>query len=125
MEADELTVRLHQLTGADIAAVACELRHGFDCADGEITWWRATTAIAASLKRHHRSREAGLLAHRASQAVLEAAERCDEPVAREDAILVARAASDVARAVIADRLVAPGSHATEVVLAPWRLLVAA
>ena len=125
MEANELTIRLHRLTGDDIAAIASELRHGFDCADGEITWWRATTAIAASLKRHHRSREAGLLAHRASQAVLDAVEHSDEPVAREDAILVARAASDVARAVIAEHLAATGSHATEVVLAPWRALVAA
>ena len=46
VEADEFTIRLHQLTGQDIAVIARELRHGFDCADGEITWWRATTAIA-------------------------------------------------------------------------------
>jgi hypothetical protein len=77
------------------------------------------------LKRRHRSREAGLAAHRASVAVLHAADRAAVPVTRPDATLVARAASEVARALVADRG-APAPHpASAVVLAPWLSLVAA
>ncbi len=47
------------------------------------------------------------------------------PVSREDATLVARAASEVARALVADRGAALPHAATEVVLAPWHPLVAA
>jgi hypothetical protein len=125
VEPDEFTERLTELSGHAIVALASTLRHEMDSVDGELSWWRATIAIGATLKRHHRSREAGLAAHRASVAVLEAADRSTVAVSREDATLVARAASEVARALVADRG-APLPHAaTEVVLAPWHALVAA
>src|SRR4051794_39462018 len=123
MEPTTFTTRLRTLTGADIEAVAGALRHEIDTADGEVTWWRATTAVGATLRRQHRSREAGLVAHEAAQSVLDAADRSGG-VPRADAILVARAASDVARALAAGPSVGACS-AAEVLLAPWRSLVAA
>ena len=125
MEPDEFTEWVSDLSGHAIVALASSLRHEMESVDGEVSWWRATVAIGATLKRHHRSREAGLAAHRASVAVLEAADRSTEPVSREDATLVARAASEVARALVADRGAALPHAATEVVLAPWHGLDAA
>ena len=123
MESTAFTSRLKTLTGADIHVVAEALRHEIDTADGEVTWWRATTAVGATLRRQHRSRQAGLVAHEAAQSVLDAADRSGG-VQRADAILVARAASDVARALVAGPS-AGTSSAAEVLLAPWAPLVAA
>ena len=125
MQPDEFTERLGDLSGHAIVALAMSLRHEMESVDGEVAWWRATISIGATLKRHHRSREAGLAAHRASAAVLDAAGRSNVPVSREDTTLVARAASEVARALVADRGALLPHSATEIVLAPWHDLVAA
>src|SRR4030081_3768623 len=100
MEPAEFAERLSELTGPDIAALAASLRHELETADGEVSWWRATITIGTNLKRHHRSREAGLAAHRAALAVLSAAEKVDE-ISKDDVTLVARAASEVARVLVA------------------------
>jgi len=125
VEPDQFSERLRDLSGDVIVAIATTIRHEMESVDGEVTWWRATITIGATLKRYHRSREAGLAAHRASIAVLEAAERSSVPVSRDDATLVARAASEVARALVADRGSARPQTASAVVLAPWQGLVAA
>jgi hypothetical protein len=125
VEADEFVGRLADLSGHEISALATTLRLEMATVDGEIAWWRATIAIGATLKRQHRSREAGLAAHRASRAVLDAAHRARVPLAREDTTLVARAASEVARALVADRGAAGPHAAISIVLAPWRLFPAA
>lgn|GEM_PF-2655212 len=125
MEPDEFTQRLNDLSGHAIVELAAALRHELDSVDGEVAWWRATIAIGATLKHRHRTREAGLAAHRASTAVLDAATRSADDVPHEDATLVARAASEVARALVADRGAAIPHPASAVVLGPWRLVVAA
>src|SRR5262245_47851431 len=114
--------RLADLSGPSIVALATTLRHGQASADGELAWWRATIAIGATLKRHHRSREAVLAAHRASVAVLDAADRSLVPLTREDTTLVARAASEAARALVADRGGPLPHSVTEILLAPWHPL---
>ena len=116
--------RLDALTGDDIADVASELRREFETADGELCWWRATLTVGANLKRHHRSREAGLAAHRSSVAVLRAAEKADMRVSKDDVTLVARAASEVARVLVADRAHDVPQLLIGVLLAPWRSVVA-
>jgi hypothetical protein len=115
--------RLGRLTGTEISALADALRHEHDTVDGEVSWWRATVTVGADLKRHHRSREAGLAAHHASAAVVHAAEAAGETITRDDATIVARAAADVARVLVADHDhdVPPATMA--VLLAPWRLVV--
>jgi len=116
--------RLDALTGDDIADVAAELRREFATADGELCWWRATITVGANLKRHHRSRDAGLAAHRSSTAVLRAADKADMRVSKDDVTLVARAASEVARVLVADQQHDVPQLLIGVLLAPWRAVVA-
>jgi hypothetical protein len=125
MEPVEFIHRLSELHAEDIAALASHLRHELDTADGEVAWWRATITIGATIKRQHRSREAGLAAHRASVAVIEAAAKADAPLNREDVTVVARAASEVARVLIIDQQGDLANTAAAVVLAPWAPLVLA
>jgi hypothetical protein len=123
VEPAEFTERLIDLTGSDIAALAANLRHELDTADGEVSWWRATITIGANLKRHHRSREAGLAAHRASSAVLIAAEKAADGVSKDDITVVARAASEVARVLVAAHDHDVPEATTAILLAAWRPLV--
>ncbi|HEX4820295.1 MAG TPA: hypothetical protein VFV00_08820 [Acidimicrobiales bacterium] len=124
MELETFVDRLDALTGDDIADVAVELRREFETADGELCWWRATIAVGANLKRHHRSREAGLAAHRASVAVVRAADKADMRVSKDDVTLVARAASEVARVLVADQERDVPQLLIGVLVAPWRTVVA-
>ena len=127
MEAVELVHRLQHLSAPELADIAQRLRSGHGTADAEVVWWRTTMAVSASLKLQHRSREAGLIAHRASAAVVEAATREDmADVARDDVTLVARAAAEVVRALVAasaDGTIA-GRIATATILEPWQVLLA-
>ena len=124
MELAAFVDRLDALTGDDIADVAVELRREFETADGELCWWRATLAVGANLKRQHRSREAGLAAHRSSLAVLRAADKADMCVSKDDVTLVARAASEVARVLVADQEHDVPRLVIGVLLAPWHSVVA-
>ena len=124
MELASFVERLDALTGDDIADVAVELRREFETADGELCWWRATLAIGANLKRQHRSREAGLAAHRSAAAVLRAADKADMRVSKDDVTLVARAASEVARLLVADQEHDVPQLLIGVLFAPWRSVVA-
>src|SRR3954451_17849482 len=82
--------RLRALTGDAICELATALRHELDTAEGELAWWRATIAVSAALKRDHRTREAGLAAHNASVALMEAAQRAGIlDTARDDVTAVA------------------------------------
>ena len=123
MEPGAFAERLSELTGPDITALAASLRRELDTAEGEVSWWRATITIGANLKRHHRSREAGLAAHRASCAVVEAATRAADEVSRDDVTVVARAASEVARVLVARHDDDVPEATIDVLLAPWRRLV--
>jgi hypothetical protein len=122
VEPAEFAERLSELTGPDIAALASSLRHELDTADGEVSWWRATITLGANLKRHHRSREAGLAAHRASVAVLTAADRAGA-ISKDDITVVARGASEVARVLVAAHDHDVPETTIAVLLAPWRPLV--
>jgi hypothetical protein len=127
MQASEFTARVAKLTADDFAAVAASLRAEHDTADNEVAWWRATLAVNACLRRNRRSREAGLAAHHAAGAVMEAAHRCgivDHD--RDTAILVARAAAGVARALVAGHVPGLPILAADVLSAPFqRVAVAA
>jgi hypothetical protein len=123
VEPVEFAERLSELTGPDIAALAATLRRELDTAEGEVCWWRATITVGANLKRHHRSREAGLAAHRASRAVIDAAARAADTVNKDDVTVVARAASEVARVLVAEHDHDVPESTIDVLLAPWRPLV--
>jgi hypothetical protein len=74
--------------------------------------------VSAVLRRQHRSREAGLAAHRAAETILDVAHREADHVDRADATVVARAASDVARALVAGDTM-PATAAAQVLLQPF------
>jgi hypothetical protein len=117
MQPSEFTSQMGRLTTAEFAAIGAALRAEHNTADGEVAWWRATMAVNAALRRQRRTREAGLAAHHASAAVLDAARLCgamDED--RDTVTAVARAASDVARALVA------GHNSGDVLYAPFRPL---
>src|SRR5215831_13040221 len=118
MDTTEFFERLGTLDGPDLVWLAQSLRHETGTADGEVAWWRATTAVSAILRRQHRSREAGLAAHRAAEMVLDIADRGSDQVDRADATLVARAAADVARALVAGDTV-PATSAATLLLQPF------
>ena len=102
MDAAEFGTRLGGLSGTDIRDIAAALHHQLGSAEGEVSWWKATIAIEASLKRQRHSRIAGRAAWVAAHAVLDAAEREGLLPEEKDLVtLVARAASDVARGLVA------------------------
>jgi hypothetical protein len=126
MDALEFTDRLTRLTGPELVAVAHALRTEHGSADGEVAWWRATIGVDAELKRRRLSRQAGLAAHGASQAVIGAATRAgilDER--RGDVVAVARAACDVVRALVVHRHDAPATPSAAPLLSPWHTVTAA
>jgi hypothetical protein len=94
--------RLEGLSGDEITSIAACLRNDLDSVDGELAWWRATLAVSGALRRHRRTRQASVAAHRASQAVLAAAASAGlDETHFGDITSVARAAAEVARAVVA------------------------
>ena len=102
MDATEFGARLGGLSGTDIRDIASALQKQLGSVEGEVSWWKATIAIDASLKRQRHSRVAGRAAWIAAHAVLEAAEREGLLPKEKDLVtLVARAASDVARGLVA------------------------
>lgn len=108
METTEFMTKLREMGPDEMRSVAAALRSAVDTAEGEVTWWRATVAISAALRQQRRSREAGVLAHEASAAVLDAASRAGVLEAEHATVtLVARAAADVARGLAAGPAVEP------------------
>lgn len=101
-EAAVLAARLGHLTGDQIEALAAVVRAELGSADGEVQWWRATLGVERKLRCARRGRLAGVAGHEASAAVLRAADAAGIRATRRDEVtLVARAASDVARALVA------------------------
>jgi hypothetical protein len=123
MNAAVFAGRLNALTGIEITGLASSLRLELGTPDGEVAWWRATIAVGASLKRSHQTRAASLAAHQAATAVQAAAARDGEDggPCRDDVTVVARAAAEVARAIVAGL---PGCT-TAPLFAAWEPLVAA
>jgi hypothetical protein len=102
MEAAEFADRLGRLSRHDIDEIAGALRTVLGSAEGEVAWWKATIAVDRTLRHRGQSRVAGRAAWAAAHAVLESAEREGMlPEEKDDVTAVARAASDVARGLIA------------------------
>lgn len=120
----QFTERLARLSGAELTGLAHSLRSGLEGVDREVAWWRATIELDAALRRQRCTRQAALVAHGASQAVLSAARRCGLiDTDRAAVTTVARAASDAARALLVlHGFDGPSSMAVSFVL-PWRSVV--
>lgn len=123
MDSSEFTHLLERLGPDDIASVAAGLRSELASAEGEVAWWRATVEVSGALRRVRRTREASLAAHRAASAVVVAARAAgigeDQ---RDDVTQVARAAAEVARALVAGEAAAKSGGP---LLNAWQPVVAA
>jgi hypothetical protein len=120
MELEPFIDALERLTAADLTATARDLDAAYASAAGEVAWWQATVEIERAVRRRHCGREATLAAHRASLAVLAAAAHAGVALPDGRVTLVARAAADVARGLVAGE-----GEPVGVLLREWRLPIAA
>jgi hypothetical protein len=99
MELTDLVSELRHLTSSDLDRVATSLRS--DTVGDEVDAWRATIAIDRALRHAHRSRQGAQAAWDAAQAVQQAAAGNGVALPNHDVTLVARAAAEVARGIVA------------------------
>jgi hypothetical protein len=121
VDSTEFAELLEGLRSEDISLVADGLRADLASTEGEVAWWRATIAVSGALRRTRRTREAGVAAHRAACAVLTAARQAGLGEDRRTEVSqVARAAAEVARALVAGDVAEPAGspllHAWEPVV---------
>jgi hypothetical protein len=118
MNVDEFTNWVGTLTRLDLERIADALRTELDSADGEVSWWRATVTVSSCLRRNRCSRQAGMAAHHVTAAVRTAAERTGLLDDDRDAVtMLARAASEVARGLVAGD---DAGWSLDALIAPWR-----
>ena len=98
----DLANHLRSLTAEAIRETGWGLRHEAPTAADEIAWWSATARVDRKLRSQGRRLTAATAAGVASQAVKYAALRAGLALDDPDVVLVARAASDAATAVVAD-----------------------
>jgi hypothetical protein len=114
---DEFVGRLQCLTSEQLTMIARESHTARATVAGDIEWWRATAVVSRDLRRLRRSRRAAMASLRASAAVLAAPGAAEVP--HDQVVHAARAASEVARA-----LVAGGHAAVSATFVPdWQALV--
>jgi hypothetical protein len=101
VDVDALTTALDMLSDSDLRRVAVGLRDHTDSAAGELDAWRATIDIDRTLRARRRTRDAAHAAARASHAVQVAAAAHGISLPDADVTIVARAAAEVARALVA------------------------
>jgi hypothetical protein len=123
MDAASFTHMLRRLTPADFHFIGAAVDvHAASAAD-EVEAWRLTLSVDRALRRSRRSREAAHAASKATHAVLLAAE--DVPgIHLPDAqvTMVARAAAEVARALVAGE---EARYEAEALLVPFASLIGA
>lgn len=98
----DLTNHLRTLSAESIRETGWRLRHETLTAADEVAWWSATARVGRQLRSQGRRLAAATAAGIAAQAVKHAALRAGLALDDPDVILVARAASDAATAVVAD-----------------------
>lgn len=101
---------LHDLDRDAIERVAKRLADDRSTAAGDVAWWEDTLCVQSALRAQRASRRAARTAHAACGAVQRAAQADGIELPDEVVTLVARAAADVARALVAG---AAGSSESE------------
>jgi hypothetical protein len=100
----DVSTFLEALTALDadgIFAAATELELQASSAAGEVSWWRATVEIDRQLRARCERRLGATAARQASTSVLHAAAKAGLDFQDPRVVAVARAASDVARGLVA------------------------
>jgi hypothetical protein len=111
MDARTFTDSLRRLGHADIERAAARLCEERATAAGEVTWWEDTLTIQGILRTHRASRHAARHAHEACTAVQRAAQASGFELPDESVTAVARAAAEVARALVAEAVAGDGAIA--------------
>ncbi|MGH9031398.1 MAG: hypothetical protein ACRDY4_04875 [Acidimicrobiia bacterium] len=101
MEIKDFIVALGRMTAADLHEVGGALHPRSESAADEVDAWRITITIDRTLRRAHRTRVAAHAASDASHAVLRAAEAHCIALPDAEVTHVARAAAELARAMVA------------------------
>src|SRR5687768_12298391 len=91
--------RLRCLSGEQVTMIARASEGARASIAGEVEWWRATAIVSRDLRRRRRSRRAAVASLRASEAVRAAPGASG--AANGDVLHAARAAGEVARALVA------------------------
>lgn len=102
LDSREFADRLHSLGRDEIVAVAAHIAEERSTTAGEVSWWEDTLAVQGILRAHRASRRAARAAHEACAAVQLAARREGMTLPDEGVTMVARAAGEVARALVAE-----------------------
>src|SRR4051794_2741475 len=100
MELTHFTHAIARLSGDDIRAVATGLQAAHSSAADEVSWWQATIAIDRVLRSNGRTRTAAMAAMTATKAVQAAASGDGIALPDPAVTTVARAAAEVARAIV-------------------------
>lgn len=105
MTLDELLQGLRSLDAAGIATLRERLAAAHRTVADEVDAWGELITVDAALRRHGRSREAAIAAHRAAQAVRTAAVAAGIALPDPEVTRVAREVAVLARALVAGDLV--------------------
>lgn len=120
LDVREFAHRLHELDREAILAVAAHLVQERATTAGEVAWWEDTLAVQGILRTHRASRSAARAAHEACAAVQHAARRNGMALPHEGVTMVARAAGEVARALVAEAVSGEAAVAvTDRLMAPF------
>ena len=119
MDVEAFTRGLGGLSERDVTGIAAAIGDRASSAAGEVAWWHATLEIERRLRAGRLCREANMAGYRAARAVQEAAVLAGMSMSDSRVVVVARAAADVARGVVAGSDVAVSE-----LLLDWRGLVA-
>ena len=108
MQLDEFVAALGRLSGDDVHLVAKSL--DLESLTDEVDWWRATIAIDRAIRHGRCSRDAARAATRAAHLVQHVAAREGFTLPDGEVTRVARAAAEVARALVAGPATQPIAH---------------
>jgi hypothetical protein len=108
MEFDTFLDAVDAMSAAGLRAVAASVDN--DSVTDEVDWWRATIAIDRAIRHGRCSREAARAATRAAHLVQHVAVREGYTLPDADVTRVARAAAEVARALVAGPATQPIAH---------------
>ena len=108
MEFDRFLEAVEAMSASELRAVAASVAN--DSLTDEVDWWRATIAIDRAIRHGRCSRDAARAATRAAHLVQHIAAREGFTLPDGEVTRVARAAAEVARALVAGPATQPIAH---------------
>jgi hypothetical protein len=103
MDVEAFIDGIRTLSGTELTAIAGAITADASSAAGEVAWWHATVELDRHLRQCRHRRQANVAGCRASRAVQMAAGTAGIALPDDRVTLVARAAGEVARGIVAGR----------------------